>query len=522
MEEPNITPSFTGDIPTVEEEIISNCVIHFRPKSNWDGSKYGFDWVRIGDSGMDADKHSINHHYANLMGKYYGFGKIDTTVNIGPKPSVIKTERFGVCDDPNSWEKTTLGHPATFRHEIALYRDFVSRYFPKRLIISWKKGLPSICPSGMDNDIKTEIDKTQFTYFVPVMTLIQDKTANLKMRCELNPSDPPPTKIEIFEKLEVGEEPCFEFLNGTEKKDNPENNKKYDLDIKCIDTFSEDKLIEAYATYPDGSKKLCGQLRVLANNEVLKFCVLFIKVGLKVDGSWERANLSNAEKTQMENIFNQAMIEVISPPTVEFDITPTTPPAGIDSRITNLLESHSGSDKFFPKRNGISDRAGGMINGAFEGHLRNIGQYERFSNYMFIHNVNIKAQNPLPDNKFDQTNGFTAVSSGVIVLFLGHEAETLPHEMMHVVGLPHTYTGKETESNAEYTWKARTTDNILDYSHQLTPAISRVTTWQWQWQKARSFVRRQTRKENNRVMKESMEKLKATMKQNMPNIKSQL
>ena len=128
----------------------------------------------------------------------------------------------------------------------------------------------------MNNDIKTEIDKTQFTYFVPVMTLIQDKTANLSIHCELNPSDPPPSKIEIFEKLEVGEEPCFEFLNGTEKKDNPENNKKYNLDIKCIDTFSEDKFIEAYATYPDGNKKLCGQLKVLANNEVLKLCVLFL------------------------------------------------------------------------------------------------------------------------------------------------------------------------------------------------------------------------------------------------------
>jgi len=525
MAELEISASFSVDIPTEINEIISNCVIHFRPDQNWDGNNYGFDWVRIGDSNMSLDSHPVDHHYANLMGKYYGFGMVDTVLNVLGHTSTMKLQRYGVCDDPNKWERTTLGHPATFKNEISLYRDLVSRYFHRRLTISWKMGRPSICPAGLDADITTEIDKTQYLYYVPVMTLMDGNTANLKMLCELNPADPQPTQIEIKEKLEADEDPCFEYINGTNIKASPSNMMKYDLDIKCINTFSEEKLIEAYATYPDGTVKLCGQLRVLPNNDVIDLKILFISVGLRVDGRMRQTNLSNAETEHLRRILAQSMIRLISPPIVDFKITTTTAPIGIEGAIKNLLISTHSTDKYFPRKNHISDRAAGMISGAYEQHLRDSGQYEQYENYLKVFVVDILAQDPIYDSSgaytgnMSQENGFTDEGNGAIILYKGREPETLPHEMMHVVGLPHPFTGKETHKNAQYTYKARMTENIVSYSHQLSPSVDRISSWQWQWQIARNFARNQVRKETKRTTNEAINRSRATMNQSIGQLK---
>lgn len=515
MEEPNITPSFTGDIPTVENEIISNCVIHFRPDQNWNGSEYGFDWIRIGDSNMPVDQNNVNHHYANLMGKYYGFGNLPTTLHIGPKPSVIKTMRWGVCDDLNDWRKMTVtNNPTTFKNEIALYRDLVSRYFHKRLTISWKMGKPSICPASLDADIKTEIDNTQYTYYVPVMTLMLDKTANLKMLCELNPSDPPPTKVEIFEKLEVGESPCFEFLNGTEKKDNPSDMTKYSLDVKCIDTFSEEKLIEAYATYPDGTKKLCGQLRVLPNYDVLKLNILLIEVHIDGIGNPGRIAVTAQDEVILKRILGQAMIDVTHRETYLFKLSSTNYPVFYNKIVGYTDTSPHITGRFFPRKH--ENHIAGPISAAFNQHLSSRGETQRYANYIKILIMDIPCKSPIMDNggnytgRDDQANGVTYYDSGYIILYRDRGNDTYAHEMLHALGLAHPYVGKELDKNALYTYKARTTDNIMDYSHQI--GITRKTTWQWQWSIERSHVRQQQNKERKRITAEAVERAKNTIK----------
>lgn len=46
-------------------EILPKCMVQFRPHSNWDG-EYGFDWIRVGDTGQVGDK----KWYRDIMGKY--------------------------------------------------------------------------------------------------------------------------------------------------------------------------------------------------------------------------------------------------------------------------------------------------------------------------------------------------------------------------------------------------------------------------------------------------------------------
>lgn len=65
------------DKPTAGE-IKAKCLVQFRPHNNWTGN-FGFDWVRLGDTGLLGDK-----FYKNIVGKNRdASGKINNDVNYG-------------------------------------------------------------------------------------------------------------------------------------------------------------------------------------------------------------------------------------------------------------------------------------------------------------------------------------------------------------------------------------------------------------------------------------------------------
>ena len=49
----------------VKPEIDAKAVVHFRPLNTWDGSDFGFDWLRIQDTQIDGD-----NNYASVVGSY--------------------------------------------------------------------------------------------------------------------------------------------------------------------------------------------------------------------------------------------------------------------------------------------------------------------------------------------------------------------------------------------------------------------------------------------------------------------
>ena len=55
------------------------------------------------------------------------------------------------------------------------------------------------------------------------------------------------------------------------------------------------------------------------------------------------------------------------------------------------------------------------------------------------------------------------------------------HELLHAMGIEHTF-----DNNSKFTFEQNTTDNIMDYSHQV--GIDRISTFKWQWQIAKSNV----------------------------------
>ncbi|MFK6999475.1 hypothetical protein V3Q90_11760 [Flavobacterium oreochromis] len=69
-------------------------------------------------------------------------------------------------------------------------------------------------------------------------------------------------------------------------------------------------------------------------------------------------------------------------------------------------------------------------------------------------------------------------------MFSTHNENTIAHETLHGMGLPHSFFGQH------YVYQAQKTENIMDYSHKgsdpvnnilRVPIINRISTWYWQW-----------------------------------------
>ncbi|WP_222931250.1 hypothetical protein, partial [Xanthovirga aplysinae] len=63
-----------------------------------------------------------------------------------------------------------------------------------------------------------------------------------------------------------------------------------------------------------------------------------------------------------------------------------------------------------------------------------------------------------------------AINSKAVVLFDGKRKATVTHEILHAMGLRHSF-----DNNASFGYQKKITQNIMDYSR------TRKSTWLWQW-----------------------------------------
>jgi Metallo-peptidase family M12B Reprolysin-like len=62
----------------------------------------------------------------------------------------------------------------------------------------------------------------------------------------------------------------------------------------------------------------------------------------------------------------------------------------------------------------------------------------------------------------------------VVVVFQNRNDSTSPHELMHAMGLVHSF-----DNDGKYTYEITKTDNIMDYTHWINK--NRFSTSRWQW-----------------------------------------
>ncbi|MEN7548368.1 hypothetical protein AAG747_10645 [Rapidithrix thailandica] len=114
-------------------------------------------------------------------------------------------------------------------------------------------------------------------------------------------------------------------------------------------------------------------------------------------------------------------------------------------------------------------------------HQRENGQQIN-DNVIYVYLTNLECNEPNTTNQ-EKVNYKNGISKGnVCVLFLGNNEnkpyKEVPHEVMHSLGLPHTFPeNTEKDVSKDHIFKQTKTDNYMDYNN------TAKHTYKWQWQR---------------------------------------
>ncbi|WP_196893719.1 type VI secretion system tube protein TssD [Aureivirga marina] len=420
-------------------------LVNFRPHDNWQG-EFGFDWLRIGDTNLFNDekfedvitKQYLESSFTNLQmdsNKYDGHFKKDNV-----QFEKLKKENYAPIEI--SWKKVTdsNGTKSNFKHHTEW--------------LSLKK--------NKEAKIKLHIDVTDEADYLEF-----EDNANFTIS---------PNRIDISGKSGIKK------LNDI-------------VTIKSEQIFSSDQKLVIKA-YKDGHEisTLSGQLNVWANNVTKSKRVVFVQIKTKMSRT-SSPNMVDAtpEKSRINKYLEQAYVE-LSP----------------DSEIVELDLTGDPDFSRFIKRGKVktkSDRISSVPAVPATATTPAIPRKpaipsERIVNYL-------KRKLKEKDNKYDGTayfkafyfaengyhpsggnlSGFSAANADYVVVFKSANDQTASHELLHSLNLAHTFTNIEASTNAEFTYYARKTDNLLDYSHHISGHTnSRCSLYYWQWKRANNSI----------------------------------
>lgn len=519
--------------------------VHFRPKTDWDGSQYGFDWLRIGDSGLPADKEKLWDHYVYLLGKYYENG----TNAKGDDANSWKTMEPKLTNPALPHDKATNPHlaakPISFKNDLVLFAKYKTAYFDETLLAPWKLNEPAVPlaivplkksdlfvnltstpiydPSqsliNMEIPVYEKIKACRDTYYIPTMTLRFGRTANLNLIVEIEDGKTPPDEL-IFKCEKNSEGKDYFSFSHTNPLPTPLTKGTYECSIECKSVLNQDTTIEVFAVFksPKGKKteNLCGKLKVKKNNTIRKVKVLFANVVFEYTkpsapvSTTKTGTLIAGEADAIKNILNQAYIELDS---------------NVDSVIKlPLIEAiRSRFEKSMiytinPSLGSYDDTRLGVMLGGLDYCLKeylknNVATNAKYQQYIDEYDECIKVYNLDISCYKDNTpglskNGSTNVEAKSIIHFSSKGKDTCVHEILHAMNLEHSFSS----AKQDYTYLAQRTDNIMDYSHWGQRPVTRISTWQWQWQILHQYVDRInitiSHKRMIKVAEEKMKKLK--------------
>lgn len=150
---------------------------------------------------------------------------------------------------------------------------------------------------------------------------------------------------------------------------------------------------------------------------------------------------------------------------------------------------------------------------------------DEFDEYIKVYNMDVLCYQY--NNPGALKNGSTSTAGKSIIHFSSKGKDTSIHEILHAMGLKHSFSSKK----QEYTYLAQHTDNIMDYSHWGQRPVARVSTWQWQWEVMQQYVdkinytimakriKRISEEKLNKLKEDSLEKLRKTTSEMINNIK---
>jgi hypothetical protein len=280
-------------------------------------------------------------------------------------------------------------------------------------------------------------------YYVPNLTLMQGETAYLDAITEVKES---PDKLHYAHDESIFELTILKKLTSTKGK-------HFDgraISIKCLKKFTQKQTIRIIATVGLYMEKV-GEICILPNDKIKNVNVIFIPV----THNKKMGQIVSDELTIFKNAMNQAYIK-----------------PNIIKNKKDLIVGGFWFDYFFTKKdnngNVILKRSEvKSIHSWLDDDFFKVKENDKYKDYYRIYMLN---QGDINGAAADVGNNAKAV-----VVYSNRNHSTTPHEIMHAMGLFHTF-----DNDGLFTYKLYNTDNIIDYTHQVAGKEG-FSTNKWQW-----------------------------------------
>ncbi|KMQ67357.1 hypothetical protein ACM39_14515, partial [Chryseobacterium sp. FH2] len=513
----NVAETIEKVLPLVD----TKCIVHFRPKSEWQG-EYGFCYFREKNNEI-----SDSEEYKELLGKYYQFTERELTRINDDKfnellekyyfnqsgerlrfPQNRATENSFVrlfISDGNTWYKkrqkvkriTDTAGIITEKFESAVdetINNFKNDPQYKETNNSLQN-LKDMYSNFRYNKIKKKGDKTitetydyhgSFISLFPKTINYGKNEAEVDLKISFLEDKKPDYLIFKVDEQILKAENTFIGIDRL-KIENPKEKETIKISCKTAENFTADKIIKVYAVKKqeegkDDIETLAGCITMtvpVVRNLNVAIVGVKSKVGESNPGIPTQNWLSFFKKALGQALIKVNIIENHENRKIIVDIS-TTP---------NLSTNYSiATDGTIGNSDGVGNSTPSLknlLNTKFETDFATIPD-----SYFRLFFLDVACGESGEEG--GKTLGFSNYGWTCGLMFAGHNTATIAHECLHAMGLPHSFFHR----NSSYVFKAMETHNIMDYSHLTVNPVNgssrssktRYYTWKWQWDIARGYT----------------------------------
>ncbi|MBK7040905.1 MAG: hypothetical protein IPH46_10675 [Bacteroidetes bacterium] len=410
----------------------SDAVVYFRPTKGWKG-EFGIDWFRDGNWAL-SNCNNINANFNDNVGKLW----------IPAAEADITKQK--VNPDGNSYD-------GKFRKNDIMIKNLKNDY-----------GFIEI----------THSDKSKTDSITSHLSVYINDSA------KANPKDALPKVIKIVAVIKVIAAPDeFKLIFDNSYLDItalPVASGEHELTITIKKALESDQVVLVKAIKEKLPDQVVGKLHIRANSKAKrkkkKLLLISVKTPEISSGAGEKKGNTSGKFETYKKILNQSLIE----PTEEIiDLDVTKDP--------NILSKYVKDHKlvFYNYKDTTLTDMHTYLYEKLKAELKakNPAEENKYNNHFKVFYFNESGGYIKSDGLYYGLNGYSL--GKFIVITPDSNDGTASHELLHSLGLPHTFTGDKNE--AKYTYYYATTENIMDYTHHKAGSSNaRCATYKWQWE----------------------------------------
>lgn len=440
------------------------CYVSFRPKKNWYG-EYGFDWLREGDFPITAADGGV---LSKLNLKFEDIVGYHTKLN----PTTGVNEVFNPDAEYGLMSLTT-----PFTPDAVLYSYLRNDYMPSDIYIN-------------------NSPVTTYTSFLSIFRKEDDaaspkKDADIIAKVYINPAQPPPDEIILDYNTSLLSITPALTVSGT--LDAPS---EQSINVKCLTTFENDQLVVVKSKKTDDCGipqfQVIGNLQVMANarskRKIQRVMIVSVTTPDIVSAAPDPAlNLVGQLNSGELDLFTKFLHQALIDPVLDGDAIPLDLSGETDFKTKYTSNGYvilsGGTNNVIPY---LKQKTKDYLTRRNDSRLAHVDDASYKIAYYFGAKIGGIYQNP---TRVEAYGGLRLPNTNVFVMGPNKFENCLPHEFLHALELPHTFTPSPFSADALYTYRFGNTDNVMDYSYSVQGAgYSKCgfSLYKWQWAIAQS------------------------------------